>query len=237
MMALCIGSKATGISVRSDRDWPGMWRIHVSNGRVSDMVNLSRAKDAAPTWVRGLVGGQRWSWRETAREPHSCVSRPRSVGGGRGMTTTTSDHRVELERRLSAVLAEEPATSTAEALAALLAETNQAIVGMSAGFHPTLNCRRVFESPRGTMFSDDAANRRSNTPERSQPNLHLVMPRARRDQLIAAFCDRQRDPSIKPTIRSTARGFSRARGSPLAARSRMERVKKFSYVASGGEME
>ena len=34
-------------TVEPDKDWPGMWRVHMPDGHVSDMVNLSRAKDAA----------------------------------------------------------------------------------------------------------------------------------------------------------------------------------------------
>jgi hypothetical protein len=30
-----------------DNDWPGLWRVHLPDGHVSDMVNLTRAKDAA----------------------------------------------------------------------------------------------------------------------------------------------------------------------------------------------
>src|SRR5215813_1773680 len=30
-----------------DADWPGMWRIAWPDGRLSDLVNLPRAKDAA----------------------------------------------------------------------------------------------------------------------------------------------------------------------------------------------
>ena len=33
--------------VKPDPDWPGMWRAHLPNGHISDMVNLSRAKDCA----------------------------------------------------------------------------------------------------------------------------------------------------------------------------------------------
>jgi hypothetical protein len=32
---------------RLDPDWDGMWRVRMPNGNVSDMVNLTRAKDAA----------------------------------------------------------------------------------------------------------------------------------------------------------------------------------------------
>jgi hypothetical protein len=46
-----------------------MWRIHYQ-GKVSDMVNLSRAKDAAVVWVRpkGLGGSEiaHWDRRQTA---------------------------------------------------------------------------------------------------------------------------------------------------------------------------
>lgn len=30
-----------------DTEWPGMWRVRMPDGRLSDMVNLTRAKDAA----------------------------------------------------------------------------------------------------------------------------------------------------------------------------------------------
>jgi hypothetical protein len=44
---LHIGRKFTGIRVISDEKYPTMWRIHWADGEVSDMVNLTRAKDAA----------------------------------------------------------------------------------------------------------------------------------------------------------------------------------------------
>ena len=30
-----------------DKDWPGLWRVNLPDGDVTDMVNLTRAKDAA----------------------------------------------------------------------------------------------------------------------------------------------------------------------------------------------
>jgi hypothetical protein len=33
--------------VEPDPDWPNMWRVHMPDGHVSDMVNRTRAKDAA----------------------------------------------------------------------------------------------------------------------------------------------------------------------------------------------
>jgi len=35
------------VLVVPDLDWPGMWRIAWPDGQLSDLVNLSRAKDAA----------------------------------------------------------------------------------------------------------------------------------------------------------------------------------------------
>jgi hypothetical protein len=33
--------------IAPDANWPGMWRVRWPDGSLSDMVNLSRAKDAA----------------------------------------------------------------------------------------------------------------------------------------------------------------------------------------------
>jgi hypothetical protein len=33
--------------VKPDATYPNMWRVSLPNGRISDMVNLTRAKDAA----------------------------------------------------------------------------------------------------------------------------------------------------------------------------------------------
>jgi len=68
---LHIGRRYTGVSVRPDFEWPGMWRVHQGD-RVTDMTNLSRAKDAGITWARprGLGSSElaRWHRRETAPE-------------------------------------------------------------------------------------------------------------------------------------------------------------------------
>jgi hypothetical protein len=34
------------VSIEPDRAWPGMWRVRLPHG-LTDLVNLSRAKDAA----------------------------------------------------------------------------------------------------------------------------------------------------------------------------------------------
>lgn len=71
ILELYIGQRSTGVSVRTDATWPTMWRVHQGD-RVSDIVNLTRAKDAAVAWARprGLGGTEipRWHLRETAGE-------------------------------------------------------------------------------------------------------------------------------------------------------------------------
>jgi len=41
------GSRRPLVHVVPDDRWPGMWRLVWPDGRLSDMVNLARAKDAA----------------------------------------------------------------------------------------------------------------------------------------------------------------------------------------------
>jgi hypothetical protein len=72
-LELFIGRRRTGISVHPDPDWPGMWRVHRGT-RVSDMVNLARAKDAAIAWYtqeqgRGLRQGDTATWRRGVKAP------------------------------------------------------------------------------------------------------------------------------------------------------------------------
>lgn len=66
---LDISGRFTGFAVRPDTRWPGMWRVHAPDGRVSDLANLPRAKDAAVAWARPRgVGGTEvvhWRRRET----------------------------------------------------------------------------------------------------------------------------------------------------------------------------
>jgi hypothetical protein len=38
-----------------DPEWNGMWRVHLPDGHVSDMVNLTRAKDAALSLALALL--------------------------------------------------------------------------------------------------------------------------------------------------------------------------------------
>ena len=44
---LLVGGQKSGYSVVPDEKYPGMWRVQSPDGTLSDMVNLTRAKDAA----------------------------------------------------------------------------------------------------------------------------------------------------------------------------------------------
>jgi len=68
---LYFGGKATGIVVRPDEKYPGLFRVHWPDRPPSDLTNLTRAKDAAVRWAgRGGSGGTvvRWDRRETVLE-------------------------------------------------------------------------------------------------------------------------------------------------------------------------
>ena len=71
-LQLRIGNQETGFTIEPDSHWTSMWRIHAPNGTISDMVNLTRAKDAAIAWARprglGSTDIVRWNTRETAAE-------------------------------------------------------------------------------------------------------------------------------------------------------------------------
>jgi len=71
-LRLYIGNKFTGVKVRQDETYPGMWRIHKGDDR-SDMVNIARAKDAAIGWARpkGLGGGETAKWNHRERRAPS----------------------------------------------------------------------------------------------------------------------------------------------------------------------
>ena len=56
---LYLGRKLSGYEVIADERWPGMWRVRRPDGSLSDMVNRSRAKDAALTMLdRDLRAGE-----------------------------------------------------------------------------------------------------------------------------------------------------------------------------------
>ena len=59
-LRLYLGSKRTGYAIVRDDRWPQMWRIRSPDGELSDMVNLTRAKDAALAAVGQPRGGIEW---------------------------------------------------------------------------------------------------------------------------------------------------------------------------------
>jgi len=55
---LYLGKRRSGYSVVEDGRWPNMWRVLLPDGSLSDMINLSRAKDAALAFLdRDLRAG------------------------------------------------------------------------------------------------------------------------------------------------------------------------------------
>jgi hypothetical protein len=44
---LMLGTRNTGVKTIPESKWPGMFRVEYPPGTISDMVNLSRARDAA----------------------------------------------------------------------------------------------------------------------------------------------------------------------------------------------
>ena len=46
-------------SIEPDQTWPGMWRVRLPGGYITDIVNLSRAKDAAASLALGVLNQHR----------------------------------------------------------------------------------------------------------------------------------------------------------------------------------
>ena len=46
-------------AIEPDREWPGMWRVRLPDGHLTDMVNLSRAKDAAASLALAVLNRHR----------------------------------------------------------------------------------------------------------------------------------------------------------------------------------
>jgi hypothetical protein len=57
---------------------PGMWRLHYSDGHVSDMVNLSRARDAAARFIE--AEGSRQRGRRRVRQAPPVASNVHPLG-------------------------------------------------------------------------------------------------------------------------------------------------------------
>lgn len=51
MLELYIGQKRTRIVILPDTTYPQMWRVQWPDGKLSEMVNKARAKNAALRWA------------------------------------------------------------------------------------------------------------------------------------------------------------------------------------------
>ena len=68
---LYLGSCATGNSITPDTKYPSMWRVRYPDGSLSDIVNLTRARDGARCLALAVL-----NTRET-RVAASPIARPR----------------------------------------------------------------------------------------------------------------------------------------------------------------
>jgi hypothetical protein len=56
---LClIGRKTPIVSIEQDKTYPNMWRVRFPDGRLTDMVNLTRARDAARGAALSILNSQ-----------------------------------------------------------------------------------------------------------------------------------------------------------------------------------
>ena len=46
-------------TIEPDQNWPGMWRVRLPGGYLTDMVNLLRAMDAAASLALGVLNQKR----------------------------------------------------------------------------------------------------------------------------------------------------------------------------------
>jgi hypothetical protein len=65
---LCAGSRHL-VSIEQDKSWPNMWRVREGH-KLSDMINITRARDAARSFALGLLNAQ----EEEERPPCPCVN-------------------------------------------------------------------------------------------------------------------------------------------------------------------
>jgi hypothetical protein len=63
---LCLGKRVI-VNIEQDEKYPTMWRIRWPSGRLSDMMNLTRARDAARSVALSILNGSRNQTGEAAR--------------------------------------------------------------------------------------------------------------------------------------------------------------------------
>jgi hypothetical protein len=69
------GTRNTGVKIIPDAQWPGMYRVEYPPGVISDMVNLSRARDAAVYIVTNCLN------KSTAKAARNAVGVVNSSSG------------------------------------------------------------------------------------------------------------------------------------------------------------
>ena len=55
----CFPAGAVCCAIEPDKTWPGMWRVRLPDGYLTEMVNLSRAKDAAASLTLAVLNQHR----------------------------------------------------------------------------------------------------------------------------------------------------------------------------------
>jgi|GraSoiStandDraft_16_1057320.scaffolds.fasta_scaffold4190450_2 hypothetical protein len=56
-LRLC-GKGSPVVTIVPDGTWSGMWRVRLPDGRLTDMVNRTRAKDAATSIALGILNAR-----------------------------------------------------------------------------------------------------------------------------------------------------------------------------------
>jgi hypothetical protein len=64
---LYVGTRSSGYSIVPDKRYPQMWRVRHPNGSLSDMINRTRAKDAAMAMLGKDIKGPPNARAGTAR--------------------------------------------------------------------------------------------------------------------------------------------------------------------------
>jgi hypothetical protein len=64
-------------AVERDSEWPGMWRVRLLNGDLSDMANRTRAKDAAQLLALATLNSAQGKLHETIAPRRGAVYRDR----------------------------------------------------------------------------------------------------------------------------------------------------------------
>ena len=88
-LVLCrTGSSAMLTRIVADRVYTGMWRVRMPSGKLSDMTNLTRAKDAAISLALAILNREQKA-QETASEAPPIA--PNDFGADQDLQTVLSN--------------------------------------------------------------------------------------------------------------------------------------------------